>query len=91
MAELSPSFSFQVLTPAQQMAAGEATYAQIPGASGSFGVLAGHAPLVSLLAHNKPLILTLPDGSTQTFRVQGGVAEVTPGGLTILAEAATQG
>jgi F-type H+-transporting ATPase subunit epsilon len=86
---MEKSFTYQVLTPAQQLATGVATYAQVPGAAGSFGVLPGHAPLVALLAQNEPLILTLADGSIQTFTVQGGVAEVTPEGLTILAEAAT--
>jgi F-type H+-transporting ATPase subunit epsilon len=83
-------YPFQVLTPAAQLAAGEATYAQVPGVGGSFGVLSGHAPVVSLLADNAPLVLTLANGTTQTFTVTGGVAEVTPDGLIILAESATQ-
>ncbi len=83
-------YPFQVLTPAAQLAAGEATYAQVPGVGGSFGVLSGHAPVVSLLADNAPLVLTLANGTTQTFSVTGGVAEVTPDGLIILAESATQ-
>lgn len=84
------TFPFQVLTPASQLAAGEATYAQIPGAGGSFGVLPGHAPVVALLAQGQPLVLTLADGTQQTFTVHGGVADVTPQGLTVLAETATQ-
>ncbi len=84
------TFPYQILTPASQLAAGEATYAQIPGAAGSFGVLPGHAPLVALLAQAQPLVMTLADGTQQTFTIHGGVAEVTPQGLTILAEAATQ-
>jgi F-type H+-transporting ATPase subunit epsilon len=86
---LPATFTFQLLTPAAQLAVGEATYAQIPGAAGSFGVLPGHAPLVALLAQNEPLQITLADGTRQTYTVHGGVAKVTPNGLTILAEQAT--
>jgi F-type H+-transporting ATPase subunit epsilon len=87
---MATPYPFHVLTPAAQLAAGEATYAQVPGVGGSFGMLKGHAPVVSLLAENAPLVLTLADGTTQTFTVTGGVAEVTPEGLTILAESAIQ-
>jgi len=90
METTAATFPFQVLTPASQLAAGEATYAQIPGAAGSFGVLPGHAPLVALLAQGQPLVLTLADGRQQSFTVHGGVVEVTRQGLTVLAEAATQ-
>jgi F-type H+-transporting ATPase subunit epsilon len=89
MSFMNPAFNYQVLTPSHQLASGQAVYAQVPGQDGSFGVLAGHAPLVALLAENQPLIITEPFGTPKTFIVTGGVAEVTPEGLTILAEAAT--
>ena len=83
---MEKTFPFQVLTPATQVAAGQATYAQVPGAAGSFGVLPGHAPLVALLAQGQPLLITQADGTQQSYVLHGGVAEVTPQGLTVLAE-----
>jgi F-type H+-transporting ATPase subunit epsilon len=87
---MAKTFPFQVLTPASQVAAGQATYAQVPGAAGSFGVLPGHAPLVALLAQGQPLVITQADGQKSSFTVHGGVAEVTPQGLTVLAEHAAE-
>jgi len=59
----------------------------VPGAEGDFGVLAGHAPLVSLL---RPGVMTVYAGGEQSkIVVLGGFAEVGPGGLTVLADVAT--
>src|ERR1044071_3528404 len=55
--------------------------------SGDFGVFAGHSPLISLL---RPGIVTVYAGGEQTqIVVLGGLAEVGPGGLTLLADVAT--
>ena len=59
----------------------------LPGAEGYFGVLAGHAPLISTL---KPGVIETrggPQGERRYF-VSAGFAEVTAGKLTVLAEEA---
>jgi F-type H+-transporting ATPase subunit epsilon len=67
--------------------AGNVTQVDVPGVEGDFGVLAGHAPLVATV---KPGILTVHgSGGPQRFVVLGGFAEVSPEGLTILADVAT--
>jgi F-type H+-transporting ATPase subunit epsilon len=54
---------------------------------GDFGVLADHAPLVALL---RPGVLTVRVGSdAQRLVIFGGFAEVSPQGLTVLADYAT--
>ena len=65
---------------------GQVDQVDVPGYEGDFGVLAGHAPLISLL---RPGVLTI-FGGTQPGRIVigGGFAEVNPDGLTILAELA---
>jgi F-type H+-transporting ATPase subunit epsilon len=59
----------------------------VPGEEGDFGVLANHAPLLSLL---RPGLIEIYDGSAVSRRifVEGGFAEVNPNGLIVLAEAA---
>ena len=58
----------------------------MPGAEGDFGVLAGHAPLVTTL---RPGILTVHgSGGAQQIVVLGGFAEVSAEGLTVLADVA---
>jgi F-type H+-transporting ATPase subunit epsilon len=66
---------------------GEVDQVDIPGMDGDFGVLADHAPLVALL---RPGVLTIRVGSdAQRLVIFGGFAEVSPQGLTVLADYAT--
>ncbi len=58
-----------------------------PGTDGEFGVLVNHAPFMTTLKNGVVRVL---DGDTVSMRlfVRGGFADVTPAGLTILAEEA---
>src|SRR5262249_26782975 len=81
------TFQFDLVSPARLVFAGEVTQVDVPGVDGDFGVLAGHAPLVATL---KPGVMTVfAPGGTQRFVVFGGFAEVSPTGMTVLAEGAT--
>jgi F-type H+-transporting ATPase subunit epsilon len=80
------TFHFDLVSPARLVFAGEVTQVDVQGVEGDFGVLAGHAPLVATL---KPGILTvLGGGEPARYVVLGGFAEVSPDGLTVLADAA---
>lgn len=59
----------------------------VPGADGYFTVLGEHAPLMTTL---KPGFITVEDngGLSHVYYVRGGFADVSPEGLTILAEEA---
>jgi F-type H+-transporting ATPase subunit epsilon len=81
------TFQFNLVSPEKLAFSGEIDQADIPGAEGDFGVLAGHAPVVAAM---RPGILTVTIGSTkQKIMVLGGIAEVSEKGLTVLAEVAT--
>src|SRR6478609_7170689 len=81
-----PNFQFSLVSPEKLLFSGEVTQVDVPGLEGDFGVLAGHAPMVSLL---RPGILTVhANGSQQQMIVLGGFAEVSATGLTILADLA---
>jgi F-type H+-transporting ATPase subunit epsilon len=80
------TFHFDLVSPSRMVFAGEVTQVDVPGVEGDFGVLAGHAPLVATL---KPGVLTVSgDGGPRRYVVLGGFAEVSPEGLTILADMA---
>jgi len=78
------TFHFDLVSPEKLLFSGEVDQVDVPGSEGDFGVLAGHAPLVATL---KPGIITVYSGNDrQRIVVFGGFAEVSPGGLTILAD-----
>jgi F-type H+-transporting ATPase subunit epsilon len=80
------TFKFDLVSPEKLLFSGEVDQVDVPGAEGDFGVLAGHAPLVTTL---RPGILTVfAGGSEQKIVVLGGFAEVSAQGLTVLAEVA---
>jgi len=65
---------------------GEADIVVVPGVSGEMGILPNHAPLLSTLKYG---ILTVRhQGEEEVFTIAGGVVEVQPDIITVLADAA---
>jgi F-type H+-transporting ATPase subunit epsilon len=81
------TFHFSLVAPDKLLFSGEVDQVDVPGMEGDFGVLADHAPLVALL---RPGVLTVKVGAdAQRIVIFGGFAEVSPQGLTVLADYAT--
>lgn len=79
---------FSLVAPERELFSGDVDRVDAPGSEGDFGVLAGHAPFMTALREGR---VTVVDGSaTRRFDIRGGFADVTPEGLTILAEAANE-
>jgi F-type H+-transporting ATPase subunit epsilon len=80
------TFHLDLVSPEKLLLAGEVDQVDLPGAEGDFGVLAGHAPLIATL---RPGIMTIfREGGALRVVVNGGFAEVSPAGLTVLADMA---
>jgi F-type H+-transporting ATPase subunit epsilon len=81
------TFHFDLVSPERLLFSGEVEQVDVPGSEGEFGVLADHAPLVAML---KPGILVVHGGTggPQRIAVDGGFAEVSAAGLTVLADMA---
>ncbi len=75
---------FSLVSPERELFAGEVDQVDASGVEGDFGVLAGHAPFMTILKEGRVKVYN--EGDTLTFDVEGGFADVTPAGLTILAE-----
>lgn len=79
--------AFRLVMPERELLATEADMVVVPGSEGDFGVLHGHAPVISTV---RPGVLEVFQGSKveQRFLVVGGFAEVTPERCTVLADEA---
>jgi F-type H+-transporting ATPase subunit epsilon len=78
------TFHFDLVSPERLLLSGEVEQVDVPGSEGDFGVLAGHAPMVAAL---RPGLLRIRrDGGEVTVVIFGGFAEISPSGLTVLAD-----
>ena len=78
---------FELVTPERLLLSEMVEMVVVPGTEGNFGVLPGHAPLISTI---RPGMIEIYEGRTSVKRlfVAGGIAEVTPERCTVLADAA---
>jgi F-type H+-transporting ATPase subunit epsilon len=76
-----------IVTPLGRIFEGEVKEAYFPGIEGEFGVLDGHAPLMTTLI---PGIITIKkeDGSKEIIAINSGYVEVTPGHTNVLVDGA---
>ena len=80
---------FELVTPERLVRSEEVFMVVVPGTEGDFGVLAGHAPFMSTLRNGD--IAVYRGGFAdmpERIAVEGGFAEVSERGLTVLAEKA---
>lgn len=82
-----PAFALEVVTPERVAYSGPVSSLQAPGSEGSFGVLAGHIPLLTALQIGR-LRFVEEGGSEVQMAVSGGFVEVGRTQVAVLAEAA---
>jgi len=80
------TFHFDLVSPEKLLFSGDVEQVDVPGSEGDFGVLAGHAPFVTTVRPG--LLIMHREGGAIKVVVNGGFAEVTPSGLTVLADMA---
>ncbi len=85
---MAEKLHFSLVSPERELFAGEVDQVDAPGTEGNFGVLAGHAPFMTTLKEGRVHVHL--DQAELVFEVRGGFADVTPQGLTILAEHAEE-
>lgn len=77
---------FELVTPEKLVRSEGVHMVVVPGAEGDFGVLEGHSPMMSTLRDGTISIYSSAGAMPETIAVDGGFAEVSDKGLTILAE-----
>jgi F-type H+-transporting ATPase subunit epsilon len=85
---MADKVTFELVSPERLLVAVQADMVVVPGSEGDFGVLPGHAPMISTL---RPGSIDVYEGERIVNRifVAGGFSEVSNDRLTVLAEQAT--
>ncbi|OGT25557.1 MAG: F0F1 ATP synthase subunit epsilon [Gammaproteobacteria bacterium RIFCSPLOWO2_02_FULL_42_14] len=66
---------------------GEVTFVSVTGSVGEIGIYPGHAPLLTVLKPGQ-IRATLKDGKEEVFYMSGGMLEIQPTIVTVLADTA---
>ncbi|ODU18957.1 MAG: ATP synthase F1 subunit epsilon [Sphingomonas sp. SCN 67-18] len=82
---------FELVTPERLVRSEDVYMVTVPGSEGDFGVLAGHAPLMSTIRDGAIKVYESDKAEPSIIRVEGGFAEVNERGLTVLAERVLEG
>jgi F-type H+-transporting ATPase subunit epsilon len=79
-----------VVSAEEMIFSGLAEFVVLPGEAGELGILPGHMPLMTRI---KPgaVRVQLPDNKEELIFVAGGLLEVQPGLVTVLADTAIRG
>lgn len=76
----------EIVSQDRTVFAGDVDIVVLPGAGGEMGILPKHAPVLTTLKYG--VVKIRKNGKEELFTVAGGVAEVQPDIVTILADAA---
>ena len=79
-------FHFELVTPDKLVRSEDVYMVVVPGSEGDFGVMAGHAPVMTTLKDGDLAIYKTAGAAPEKIAVTGGFAEVGDNGLTVLAE-----
>ena len=81
------TFRCDIVSAENEIFQGEATLVVATGEIGELGIAARHAPLITRLKPGK-VVVTLPAGEQLDFAISGGILEVQPDVVTVLADTA---
>jgi F-type H+-transporting ATPase subunit epsilon len=80
------TFKFELVSPERILMLGDAEQVLVPGAEGDMTILAGHAPVITVL---RPGVLDIAlTGQKSRVLVKSGFAEISPDRVTVLADKA---
>lgn len=79
-----------VVSAEREVFSGEAAFVVLPGESGELGIMPGHTPLITRI---KPgaVRIEMSDNTEELVFVAGGILEVQPNRVTVLADTAIRG
>ncbi len=87
---MAKSYHLVVVSAEQQMFAGNVQHIQVSGSEGELGIFHGHAPLLTAI---KPgMVRIVKENNSEEFiYLSGGILEVQPTNVTVMADTAIRG
>ena len=82
---MDDKLQFDLVSPERLVVSERVDAVTIPGVEGDFGVLPNHSPVMAMIREGELIVEN--EGTQRSFALVGGFADVTPEGVTILAEA----
>jgi F-type H+-transporting ATPase subunit epsilon len=79
-----------VVSAEEEIFSGQAKFVALPGEAGELGILPGHTPLITRIRPGAVRI-EVESGEEEFVFVAGGILEVQPGAVTVLADTAIRG
>ena len=87
---MAATIKVDVVSAEESIFDGQAKFVALPGEAGELGILPGHTPLITRIRPGAVRIVA-EDGDEEFVFVAGGILEVQPGAVTVLADTAIRG
>src|SRR3954465_12710351 len=91
MATTGHTLHVDVVSAEESLYSGEAEFVALPGEAGELGIYPQHTPLITRIKPGTVRIKPAGGGGEQTIFVAGGIPEVQPKLVTVLADTAIRG
>lgn len=83
---MAETLHFEIVSPERLLKDAHAAMVVVPGADGDFAAMPAHAPMMSTIRPGVVEIYETETAAPEQLFVKGGLAQISPEGLTILAE-----
>lgn len=88
---MSDKLQFDLVSPEGAVLSAQVDSVCVPSSEGSFGALVRHSPLMAIIAEAREngqavVLEVVADGVSSHYQIEGGFVDVTPEGVSVLAE-----
>ena len=87
----NPTIHIDVVSAEEAIYSGEAEFVVLPGEAGELGIYPRHTPLITRIRPGAVRIVPAGGGAEELIFVAGGILEVQPKMITVLADTAVRG
>lgn len=88
---MANTIQVDVVSAEGQLFSGQATFVVLPGAEGELGIYPRHTPLITRISPGAVRIQVVGKEEEEFIFVAGGILEVQPNAVTVLADSAIRG